>query len=105
MATLSTETDWEEVLTGEIDEATDKFISVLLKSAEAAILRKTIQLKDNQKPWMTNELNRQIRKRDRLFRHVQQHQTHNAWEPWKHQRNFVTALNRQLKKMHVESEI
>ena len=54
---------------------------------------------------MSTELAKSIKKRDRLFKQARRSQTIYAWDLWKYQRNRVTALNRDLKKRHIENQV
>ena len=98
--------DWRQILETDIDTATTNFTSALLSAARQAIPTKTIRIRQNDKPWVTSELKRHIRKRDRLFRTARhKHADNQAWDRWRRQRNLVTDLNRQLKHAHVTSQI
>ena len=102
--------DWDEVLDGDIDSATEKFTTVISTAATEAIPKKIVRFRLNDKPWVTNELRRNVRKRDRLFRQAQRGQrtrdTHDSdtilWNKWRRQRNYVTALNRRLRDDYME---
>ena len=105
--------DWDEVLDGDVDSATEKFTAVITDAATQAIPKKTIRIRQNDKPWVTNELRQNIRKRDRLFRQAQrgQRKGDNAhdmdsllWNKWKRQRNFVSALNKRLRDNYIETK-
>ena len=106
-------TDWDEVLDGDIDLATQKFTTVLSTAATNSIPKKILRFRQNNKPWITSELRRNIRKRDRLFRRAQRGQKDRTdtdktnadiWNKWKKQRNLVTTLNRKLRQEHIESK-
>ena len=105
--------DWNHVLDCDIDSATEKFTSAILTAATTAIPKKTVRTRRNDKPWMTNELRRNIRKRDRLFKQAQRGQNtrHNTdeanktrWSKWRQQRNLVTALNKRLRNDYIETK-
>ena len=105
--------DWNYVLDGDTDSATEKFTSANLTAATTAIPKKRVQIRRNDKPWMTNDLRRSIRKRDRLFKQAQrgQNSRHNTdetnkalWSKWRQQRNLVTALNKRLRNEHIETK-
>ena len=98
--------DWRHILENEIDTATYQFTSAILSAARQAIPTKTIRIRSTDKPWVTNELKRSIRKRDRLFRTARREQTNEqAWDRWRRQRNLVTDLNRRLKHRHLTAQI
>ena len=89
-------TDWDDILSGDIDEAATKFTATILDAAKSSIPMKNSPTRQH-KPWMTTELTRNIRKRDRLFRQARRRQSVTDWDRWKRQRNFVTALNKQTR--------
>ena len=97
---LLLDTDWTHILDNDVDTATDQFIAAIYDAAAASIPIK-IRKQSNQKPWITPELRRNIRKRDRLFKLAKQHPTDYNWTRWRHQRNTVTSLNRRLKHGHM----
>ena len=99
------QTDWDFIVHKNIDDATEQFTRTILTAAADAIPTKTIKTRQNDKIWMTPELKRQMRKRDRLFRQATQRQTQDAWLKWRMQRNKTTALNRQLKQKELQKHI
>lgn len=80
-------TDWNDILDNDIDTATNLFISAIHTAASAAIPRKRKINYSQQKPWMTSELRRNIRKRDRLFKVAKRTETAFNWDRWRYQRN------------------
>ena len=102
---LLLDTDWKRILDNDIDVATDQFISAILTAADASIPKKRVRAKRCQKPWATQELITQIRKRDRLFKRARQTQTTYDWDRWKYQRNIVTATNKRLKRQHIDNQV
>ena len=54
---------------------------------------------------MNNELKRNIRKRDMLFKCAKRTHSDIDWYNWKQQRNLVTNLNRRLRSEHIQSEV
>ena len=87
-----------------MDEATDALTSTILHAAEQCIPMKTIRAHSN-KPWLSANLRREMRRRDRLFRQAQRQQTERAWTNWRNQRNLVTNLNRRLKNDHLKQKV
>ena len=104
LTNLLMNTDWARILDNDVDTATTLFISALHEAAAASIpIRRKRQ--QNQKPWITAELKRNIRKRDRLFKIAKQTQNEYNWARWRHQRNHVTTLNRQIKNEHYQTQV
>ena len=62
-------------------------------------------IRHRDKLWVTADLKRQIRRRDRLFKRAKNKQTEYDWKRWKDQRNLTTNLTKQLKKHYVESQV
>ena len=98
-------TDWDTILHGNVDQAAEKFTSVILNAAKEAIPTKTVRQRTLNKPWMTQDILRNIRKRDRLFRIAKQRQRETDWRRWKIQRNFVTDLNRRTKDEYIRAKV
>ena len=105
LTSLLLNTDWESILNNDVDTATEHFVSALHAAATASIPVKRKRQSPHQKPWLTAELRRGIRKRDRLFKIAKQTPTDFNWERWKFQRNRVTQLNKQLKGEHLQSQV
>ena len=90
-------TDWDQILDNDVHTATDQFVSAILLAVEASIPKKKVRANKCKKPWMTAELLKHIRKRDKIFRHAKQTQKTYDWDRWKYERNIVTAMNKRLK--------
>ena len=97
-------TNWDDIVDRDLDEAVDLLPSAILHTAENFIPTKTIKLR-NDKPWLSAELRREMRKRDRLFRQARRLNSDQAWSRWRNQRNLVTSLNRKLKNEHLRHNI
>ena len=98
-------TDWNAILDKDIDDATIDFTSHILDAARQCIPTKRIRRRHD-KPWVTTQLLRQIRKRERLFNVARKRKTdEQAWTRWRTQRNLVTNLNRQLYDEHVKNKV
>ena len=97
--------DWEAILDRDIDSATEQFTSAISTAAKETIPTKILRTKRKDKPWMTNELKRNIRKRDRLFKQAKRTNNYVDWERWRNQRNIVTSMNRRLRQSHLQLQI
>ena len=60
--------DWDAILEQDIDKATTDFTRAVLDAAAKAIPQRQIIVRDADKGWVTCELKRFIRKRERLYR-------------------------------------
>ena len=99
------DTNWEDILSKDIDTATSDFITVLHDAANAAIPKICIRQKNRDKLWITSDLKRNIRKRDRLFKLAKQTESDTNWNRWRYQRNLVTSMNRQLKGEYIKNQV
>ena len=59
--------DLTSILDNDIDTATDKFIDTLHDAAAASIPRRQIQIRSDQKTWVTAELRKHIQARTQDF--------------------------------------
>ena len=96
--------EWDTITDRDVDEATEAFTETIRDAANRCIPTKTVKNR-NDKLWVTADLRRQIRKRDRLFRLARTRQTDYDWSRWKTQRNIVTNINRKLKKEHIQHKV
>ena len=99
------QTDWDSIITKDIHDAVLDFTDAILNAARTAIPTKQVHIKHKEKPWVNNELKRNIRKRDMLFKCAKRTQSDTDWYNWKEQRNLVTYLNRRLHSEHIQSEV
>ena len=99
------DTDWKAILDRDIDSATEQLTSAIMTAAKENIPTKTLNARQNDKPWMTNELKRNLRKRDRLFKRAKRTKNEDDWGRWREQRNIATSINRRLKEHHLQSQI
>lgn len=97
--------DWSSIISHDIEIATSEFTEAIMNAAREAIPIRTVTVKQNDKPWVTSELKKHIRKRDRLFKIAKRAQDSFHWNKWKEQRNYVTDLNRSLKDNYLQQQI
>ena len=98
------QTDWRAITDLDVDEATELFTTTLLDAAKQCIPCKSVRLKRD-KPWVTSELRKNMKKRDRLFKIARDRQTEYHWARWRAQRNIVTSLNRRLKHENLKNKV
>jgi hypothetical protein len=77
---------------------TDKFITI----AKECIPLKTILVRHNDKPWISSELKKEIRKRDRLRKKILRLKTLSTEQKYKFQRNKVNNITNQCKVSYFE---
>ena len=98
-------TDWTTILNKDVHTATTDLTHAILSAAKTAIPTKVVHIKNKDKPWVNNELKRNIRKRNMLFKCAKRTQSHIDWCNWKTQRNFVSNLNKRLHSEHIQSQV
>ena len=95
-------TDWDSILNQDIDQATIDFTDAILNAADNAIPTRTIRAKHNDKPWYTNELRREARKRDRYFRTALRQQTEEKLETLENTRETKRQSLTNISKTSIE---
>ena len=99
------ETDWNPLLNNvyDIDHVYDVWISQFRDIVKKYIPLKLVTIRPTDKPWISGEVRRAIRKRDRLLRIHNARQTAHSWESYRRQRNFATNVIRQAKKRYYQN--
>ena len=97
--------DWTGIMEKDINTATSEFIAALHHAASAAIPRRHLKQKRKSKSWISTDLKRNIRKRDRLFKRAKETQSSFDWARWRHQRNVVSNMNKQLKSEYIKTQV
>ena len=98
--------NWDEIFgdtSCDIDTLYENVFSLFVSIVESFIPRRNV-IRPSDKPWMSNEIRRAIRKRDRLLRVYSRVKLDCAWERYRVQRNTVVSLIR-LTKMNYNSKI
>ena len=98
-------TDWNDIIEKDIDTAVEEFTSAILDAAHRTIPTKTVTVRQRDKPWVTADLKRVIRKRDRLFKRAKTNQTEYDWRRWREQRNLTTTMTKQLKQQYIQTQV
>ena len=96
--------NWNGIADNDVEEGIELLTSAIFQAATACIPTKTVKQR-NDKPWLSCELKREMRKRDRLFRAAQYQNSEVGWTRWRNQRNLVTSLNRRLKSEHIRRKV
>lgn len=97
--------DWESLLQNciDVDSACENFTREYLKMAKDCIPRRLITIRHYDKPWMTNELRKEIRKRDRLHKLLISRKTDTNLQNFKHQRNKVNNMKKYARQSFYEN--
>ena len=89
--------DWSCLNLGTLNEACDLFTKVFMDFVNACIPRKTIQVRQNDKPWYDSFVRNFSRKRDRMKSIAMKSGKMGDWEKYKKLRNKVNNLKKQAK--------
>ena len=94
-------TNWDFIdVSNDINHITDVFTEKFMKAAKIAIPNKQCYVRGKDKPWMHNEIRKQIRKRRRIHRLAKRMNTPEQWHIHRIQRNKVTSLIRKSKEQY-----
>ena len=94
-------TRWDDILDQDLDSATEDFTNTILNAASIAIPKREITVRSTDKSWVTGELRRCIRRRERLFRRAKRTDCPSDWDKWRRQRSATTDLNKRLKRSYL----
>ena len=85
-------TDWPFINESDnMNLITNTFEEILTKSADNHIPKITFTVHPNDKPWMTNAIRNQMRKRDRLYHKANASKSPAHWQNYKIKRNEVAG--------------
>ena len=104
LAHVLSQTNWRVITDKDADGAAEAFTDALNDAAFRCIPNKVIRIRHD-KHWITADLRRQIRKRDRLFKLARSRDTEYDWARWRSQINLVTSVNRKLKNQHIQHKV
>ena len=90
--------DWLNVTTGRtIDECTDLFTEIFTNIAKQCMPFKVVTVRSKDVPWLTSEIRKLIKKRDRLHRRAKRNKLTEDRDRFRQFRNFVTLKKREKK--------
>ena len=98
-------TNWDAIINQDIETAAKDFTEAVMDAATHAIPKKIVLVTHSDKPWLTPELRKEMRIRDRLFKAAKKRPTNYNWNKWRQQRNQVTDLNKRLKETHIRRQV
>ena len=91
--------DWESyfINCSDVNDACDKFTHLYLSMAKECIPVKEVTIRINDKPWMNNELRREIRLRNRLHAKYKSTRTASNHTQFRIQRNKVNNMKKHVR--------
>ena len=104
LVSILSQINWDNMTDKSVDEAAETLTNTLRDVAVRCIPIKEVRSRQD-KGWVTTELRRHIRKRDRLFKRARNRQTEYDWARWRSQRNMVTSINRKLRQEHMKQKV
>ena len=104
LVSILSQINWDNMTDKSVDEAAETLTNTLRDVADRCIPIKEVRSRQD-KGWVTTELRRHIRKRDRLFKRARNRQTEYDWARWRSQRNMVTSINRKLRQEHMKQKV
>ena len=97
--------DWSVIYNMEIDDAITALTEFILDASSQCIPKRNITVKEKDKPWVSNVLKREIRKRNKLFQKARVSKEEEDWKKWRLQRNLVTCMNRKYKEKQYTHQV
>ena len=95
------EVNWENLMTGcSLDECVSLFTNTFIDIAKTYLTNKTVTIRNRDKPWLHNEIRKQIRIRKRIHKTAKRFDTPDHWNLYRRQRNKVIGLIRNAKQMY-----
>ncbi|MCG8048538.1 MAG: reverse transcriptase domain-containing protein [Candidatus Thiodiazotropha endolucinida] len=95
--------DWSFINnSNNIDDINEEFKCKLLSAAEQFIPKITFTKRPSDKPWMNNNIRRQMRQRNRLYTKAKHSSSDTHFRKYKEKRNEVITLIREAKKQYLQ---
>ena len=99
-------TDWTSIIDNtDTDHIADTITDTILQAASDSIPNRTVTIRPGDVPWMTSEIRKSIKKRNRLHQNAKRLKTGQAWADFRNARNSTTSLIRKTKLAHQQSII
>ena len=86
----------------DVDKCVQVFTETFMEIAKLNINNKTVTIRNRDKPWMHNEIRKQIRIRKRIHKNSKRVNTYVQWALFRHQRNKVTTLIKHAKQTYYQ---
>jgi hypothetical protein len=101
---LAAECDWENLKNNDINIYTSNVTNEIINISKKCILNRKILVRENDPPWLKNDLRVLIRKRKRLYRIAKVSNLPRHWAKFRPLRNQITTLIREAKKTHFDKQ-
>ena len=99
------EIDWINILddVNDLDKYIEIFTHTYLDTTKSNILNKTVTIRNLDKPWLHNEIRKQIRIRKRIHKAAKRVNTPDQWSLFRRQRNMI--LNKSYQECKSDTHI
>ena len=98
--------NWTEILnTNNVDDSADILTLNLTRIINRFIPNRVTKFSNRDKPWVTQKIKFEIRKRNKMYQKVRRTGSVEHWTAFKRQRNYVTGLIRIAKTSHVQEMV
>jgi hypothetical protein len=96
------EVNWDKLFQDveNVDDLYNKWFNCFEQVLKTFVPHRTVVIRPRDKPWMTSEIRRAIRKRNRLLKVFGRLKNPVAWENYRLQRNYTTSLIRSSKERY-----
>ncbi|VDI64806.1 Hypothetical predicted protein [Mytilus galloprovincialis] len=95
---ILSEKNWDSVINlNNVEQFTTEITKTIIEAAEKCIPNKIITVRKNEPPWLTNDVKKKIRKKNRIHRKAKKYNNPSDWSKFKKIRNEVTSLIRKSK--------
>jgi hypothetical protein len=99
-------TDWESIFSiDEIDKITTDISNTILSAAEATIPNKLVTIRKQDSAWLTNEIRKLIRKKNRIHNKAKRLNKPADWNKFRKIRNDVTSLVRKARDVYQDKPV
>lgn len=93
--------DWDSLISSNnVNDLTTNITNAILDAAELCIPSKIITVRKNQPQWLTSNIRKLIRKKNRIHRKARRSNSPSDWNKFRRIRNDVTNLVRKSKEEH-----
>ena len=95
-------TDWESFKHPNIDLSAERITNHFKEISNECIPNKIVRVKPSNLPWLTANIKKLIRKRQRLFRKARRTNDPILWQRFRRLRNKITSMIRLSKQNHID---
>jgi hypothetical protein len=95
--------NWHDIINDDIDNYALNFSNTIIELTSKCVPNKTVTIKPDEPPWITNEIKKNIRARKRAYRKAKSSNHPNHWHKFKKLRNKTISLIRKSRQQHYDN--